>query len=78
MAEEPTPYRHSIPRAEAAIFRSYVAHTGAGGMGGPALATRYALGVLAETAGSDPNQQAELLRQWARILLTAAGAMETA
>lgn len=74
---QPIPYRRSVPRAEAAIFRAFVAHTGSGGMGGPALTARYALGVLAESAGSDPNQQAALLTQWARILLTAASAMET-
>lgn len=74
--QQGTAYRRSIPKAEAAIFRAFVAHTGAVGMGGPALTTRYALGVLAESAGSDPRQQAEALRQWARILLTAAEAME--
>lgn len=77
-ASQTTTYRRSIPRAEAAIFRAFAAHTGAGGMGGPALTARYALGVLAETAGEDPHQQAELLRQWARILMTAAEAMEAA
>lgn len=78
MADDRTlaPYRRGVPRAEAAIFHAFVAHTGAGGMGGPALTARYALGVLAESAGSDPRQQAECLAQWARILMTASVAME--
>lgn len=73
-ASEPT--RPAPPNAAGAIYRAFTAHTGSGGMAGPALTARYALAVAVENDGADRREQAERMRGWARVLMTAADVME--
>lgn len=75
MSEAP---KTTVVHAKAAIRRAYCAHLDSDGMGYPALRVREAIAEYVEHCEATPAEQAERMREWARILITAADVLERA